>query len=576
METRKHSHPSALQLAALALGKLAPESHSRLQRHVNDCDSCAGFVADTPRADLVALLRNAMNATNIADQSTPSVRDAATSSGLPNRVQQAATSADSAANDAGQETPSMSRSVQSSATDNIDDEVPDALRSQSKYRIERLLGRGGMGSVYQAYHERMDRMVAIKIVNSALVSHPEALQRFDQEVKAAAKLDHPNVARAYDADEFDSLRVLVMEYVPGISLEKFLANRGRLTVVEACRLIRQAMIGLDHANARGMVHRDLKPQNLMLTPNGKVKILDFGLAKLASERHGGAGLTRDNALMGTPHYLAPEQALDAAKADIRADIYSLGCTLYCLLNGAPPFQGDTEMKVLLAHQNEAPRPLCEICPDVPRALSDLVDRMLAKNPDHRPQTPREVAEALLPFAKGEFASPQVADHPLAFLEGASPKVATPGSPRPEVRSTSRPNGLWFWSGGAAVALLLMAFAAWSLGVFTVKTPKGTIVIVGLPDDVNVHVDGASVTLARNGEEVTISAVHQGEHHLKFVAQRQGDLDIRREDRCRRASAAGELRSGPQGAGPRWNVEHQWRRAFADRIGGRLACRNGVR
>ena len=398
--------------------------------------------------------------------------------------------------------------------------MPRELREQSKYRVERLLGRGGMGSVFAAYHERMDRPVAIKVINSALVDHPEALNRFDQEVKAAAKLDHPNVARAYDADEFGSLRVLVMEYVPGQSLDRLLNARGRLTVVEACRLMRQAMIGLDHAHARGMVHRDLKPQNMMLTPTGKLKILDFGLAKIASEQRAGAGLTRDNALMGTPHYLAPEQALDAARADIRADIYSLGCTLYCLLSGSPPFNGDTEMKVLLAHQNDTPRPLCEVNREVPRELSDLVDRMLAKNPDDRPQTPKEVAEALLPFAKGEFTPPaeQPAD-PFAFLQDRAPAIAddTPVPTATILLPEAKPRrGIWTRAVIAASMFLALAMGAWALGVFTLRTPAGTIIVENLPGDVDVQVDGNQATFTHGDDAVSITAVEQGEHHLKFL------------------------------------------------------------
>ena len=177
-----------------------------------------------------------------------------------------------------------------------------------------------------------------------------------------------------------TLRALVMEFVPGQSLDRYLAKQGALSVRQACDFMQQAAAGLNNAFKQGMVHRDLKPQNMMLTPDGKIKILDFGLAKLASERRKGDGLTRENALMGTAAYLAPEQALDAAKADVRADIYALGCTLYCLLAGTPPFAADTEMKVLLAHQHDTPRPLIEVRPDVPQELSDLVDRMLAKNP----------------------------------------------------------------------------------------------------------------------------------------------------------------------------------------------------
>ena len=496
METQNETHPSQRQLAALALGKLAAESRARLKEHVAGCTTCSKFLSDTPPDTLAGLLRGANTAMRAADQSTPGVRDRSTLSGAPRLEKSAA--------------PQEKRPKQS------DEQIPQELREQSKYRIVRLLGRGGMGAVYEAFHERMDRRVAIKIINPSLLDHPEALARFDQEVKTAAKLDHPNVAHAYDADEFGTLRVLVMEFVPGESLDSFLSKRGRLTVVEACRLMRQAMVGLDHAHARGMVHRDLKPQNLTLTPDGKVKILDFGLAKIAGEQKQAQALTRTNALMGTPHYLAPEQALDAAKADIRADIYSLGCTLYCLLTGAPPFDGETEMKVLLAHQNKTPRPLCEVCPDVPQELSDLVDRMLAKNPSDRPQTPKEVAEALLPFAKGE--SPLAAGQPgdaLGFLEAAQQKAASmPLSAT--TRSMPKPQRVWWWSGGAAGLLVAFLLIAWAAGVFSVRTPEGTIIIENVPADADVLVDGETVTLSRSGEVVTITAVSKGDHHLKLV------------------------------------------------------------
>ena len=250
-----------------------------------------------------------------------------------------------------------------------------------------------------------------------------------------------------------------------------------------------------------MVHRDLKPQNLMLTPAGKVKILDFGLAKIASEQRAISGLTRDNVMMGTPHYLAPEQALDAAKADIRADIYSLGCTLYYLLAGRPPFDGDTEVQVLLAHQNETPRPLSEICPDVPRALSVLVDRMLAKDPAARPQTPKEVAQELLPFAKG--------DTPAHPRRAPAEVTATRGF------SLSGGN-IWLFSAVAAALFVVALLVAMAAGLFSVRTPEGTIVIANVPPAADVLVDGNSITVAREGDAVTISAVAAGDHHLKLV------------------------------------------------------------
>ncbi len=180
-----------------------------------------------------------------------------------------------------------SRQVLPLADISTDDSIPRELRLQTKYRIVRLLGRGGMGSVYEVHHERMDRRQALKVINPELVDNPQALLRFEQELKAVAKLDHPNIARAYDAESFGSLQAIVMEFVAGQTLHDLLKKRGRFAVKDACRCVRQACLGLQHAHERGLVHRDLKPQNLMLTQDsGIIKILDFGLAKVVSENKG--------------------------------------------------------------------------------------------------------------------------------------------------------------------------------------------------------------------------------------------------------------------------------------------------
>src|SRR5437763_2469656 len=244
-----------------------------------------------------------------------------------------------------------------------------------------------MGVVYRAEHRLMERLVVIKVISRALVDSPDAVERFNREVRAAARLDHPNIVKAYDAEQAGSLQLLAMEYVEGKNLADVLAKKGPLPVAYACQCARQVALGLQHAHERGMVHRDVKPQNLMLTPRGVVKILDFGLAKLASERKRGPGLTQDGMAMGTPAYIAPEQAVDTATADVRADIYSLGCTLFELLTGRPPFVGDKPMAVILSHVNDAPPPLESRRPDVPAGLAELVARMLAKKPEDRPQTP---------------------------------------------------------------------------------------------------------------------------------------------------------------------------------------------
>jgi serine/threonine protein kinase len=304
--------------------------------------------------------------------------------------------------------------------------LPRELTNHPRYQVLRELGRGGMGVVYQARQTVMNRPVVIKVINKALLDQPDALERFHREVTAAARLSHPNIVVAYDAEQAGDLHMLVMEFVPGQSLAEVLEKKGPLPVADACRYVRQAALGLQHAHEQKMVHRDIKPQNLMLTPKGEVKILDFGLAKMASERGQGKGLTASNSYMGTPDYSAPEQATDARTADIRADIYSLGCTLYALLAGHPPFQEDTPIKTILAHLETKPVPLPELRPDVPAELWAVVAKMLAKQPEKRYQTPAAVAAALAPFVK-----------PGTKAVLVPPGVASPKRPTVAAHDTSR-------------------------------------------------------------------------------------------------------------------------------------------
>ena len=541
METRKQIHPTPRQLAAFALGKLTPESRDRMQEHLAGCSTCSTFLSQTPRDTLVTMLRQAAAGIPSSEQSTPGVRGSSTLGGLP-----AGSSAQEPAMPRTPE-PQASEPARPAALDKVSDrpadlDIPPALREQTKYRIVRLLGRGGMGSVYEAFHERMDRRVAIKVINPALVGHPDALKRFDQEVRAAARVEHENVARAYDAEEIGALRILVMEFVPGQSLDRYLAKNGPLSVMQPCRIMQQALAGLNKAHKLGMVHRDLKPQNLMLTPEGKVKILDFGLAKLASERQDGDGLTGTNAFMGTPHYLAPEQAMDAAKADIRADIYSLGCTLYCLLAGEPPYSGASAVAIALAHRDQNARPLCEVRPDLPLELSRVVERMLAKNPADRPQTPADAIQALLPFVKGIVSAPPAVAPPVVQSPTAPPTQALPamatvevpiGGDRPTVKSTRAAKLATLRTAqeklgnigrlprnkrdGAliAIAMLVLALGIWGMTILF-RTPAGTVVVENAPADAEVLVDGNQVAIKRNGNEVTIAAVAQGEHRLKLA------------------------------------------------------------
>jgi len=267
-----------------------------------------------------------------------------------------------------------------------------------KYKLLGELGRGGMGAVYKAIHSRLGRVVALKVMAPKLVSDEQAVARFRREIEAAAALNHPHVVAAFDADHVEGTHFLVMEYVEGESLADLLKRQNRLPVTTACEYIRQAALGLAHAHERGMAHRDIKPANLLLTRTADgqplVKILDMGLARFTSERREDSDLTSTGQVMGTPDYIAPEQARSTKSADIRSDIYSLGCTLFRCLTGQLPFEGESVVEKLMARaMGDAPR-LRQYLPEAPAPLEAVVSRMLARDPAARYQTPTEVAAAL--------------------------------------------------------------------------------------------------------------------------------------------------------------------------------------
>lgn len=278
-------------------------------------------------------------------------------------------------------------------------DVPPELTNHPRYRVVGMLGKGGMGTVYKAEHRVMKRVVALKVIGTHLIANPSAVARFRREVEAAAKLSHPNIVTAYDAEQAGKYHFLVMELVDGISFDLVLKRKGSLPLVFACDYVRQAALGLQHAHEQRMVHRDIKLQNLMLTRKGQVKILDFGLARFASETGPTSSLTECGVLTGTPDYMSPEQAEDARRADIRADIYSLGCTLYTLLTGQLPFPGGNYVEKIVSHLKKEPPPLTAFRSDLPPELVQIVARMMAKDPAERFQTPDEVAKALLVFRK---------------------------------------------------------------------------------------------------------------------------------------------------------------------------------
>lgn len=274
-----------------------------------------------------------------------------------------------------------------------------------KYKLLEQVGSGGMGAVFKAQHVTMGRIVAVKIMSPNLVKNPTAVARFHQEMQTVAKLDHPHIIAAYDADCVRDAHFLVMEYVAGQDLGRVLRQNSVLPIGWSCEVIRQAALGLQHAHECGMVHRDIKPNNLLISKDEgsalpHVKILDMGLSRFVSEvgDDSAAGLTQTGVVIGTPDYIAPEQAANTRAADIRSDIFSLGCTLFRMVTGRLPFAGINVMEKLMARaMHDAPH-AATLRPEIPPLLDDVIAKMLARDPNQRFQNPKQVAAALAPFS----------------------------------------------------------------------------------------------------------------------------------------------------------------------------------
>jgi serine/threonine-protein kinase len=263
-----------------------------------------------------------------------------------------------------------------------------------KYKLLDLLGSGGMSTVYLAEHVLMQRRVAIKVLPKNRVADSSYLARFHREAQAAAALDHRNIVRAYDVDNEGDIHYLVMEYVEGRDLQQLVKRDGPLSYAAAVDYIRQSAEGLAHAHAAGLIHRDVKPANLLVDPKNVVKVLDLGLARFTAEDQASLTVQYDENVLGTADYLAPEQARDSHGVDARADIYSLGCAFYYLLTGHPPFPDGTLPQRLMAHQKQTPASIRTDRPDAPADLLEICAKMMAKKPVDRYESMIEVSQAL--------------------------------------------------------------------------------------------------------------------------------------------------------------------------------------
>jgi serine/threonine-protein kinase len=263
-----------------------------------------------------------------------------------------------------------------------------------KYKLLGHIGTGGMSSVYLAEHIRMGDKRAIKVLPKSRVSDTSYLHRFQREARAIAALNHPHIVRAYDIDNDGDLHYIVMEYVDGDDLQTWVKRDGPFSFERAAEVIIQAAQGLQHAHDCGMIHRDVKPANLLINSHGEVKLLDMGLALYAEQGETSLTIEHNENVLGTADYLAPEQALNSHKVDHRADIYGLGCTLYFMLAGHPPFPEGTLAQRIAKHQTEMPEALRKVRPDCPGELEGIVVKMIQKEPQYRYSSATAVAEVL--------------------------------------------------------------------------------------------------------------------------------------------------------------------------------------
>ncbi len=260
----------------------------------------------------------------------------------------------------------------------------------TRYEIVQLLGQGGMGAVYKAKDLELDRVVALKVIRPELAVHPETLQRFKQELILARQITHRNVIRIFDLSEASGIKFITMEFIEGKDLKSFVAEKGKLSTEETVRIIQQVCLALEAAHYEGVVHRDLKPPNIMLDKQGRVAVMDFGIARSVEP---GGGMTQTGMVVGTPEYMSPEQVM-GERVDARSDLFALGVILYELLTGSMPYKSDTAQAAMFKRTRERPRPPMEIDPTVPRLLNDAALKCLEIKPMHRYQSAREIFQDL--------------------------------------------------------------------------------------------------------------------------------------------------------------------------------------
>ena len=314
------------------------------------------------------------------------------------------------------------------------------------FHLQEFVGGGGMGAVFKALDTTLDRIVAVKVVASQSISSDDLQRRFLIEAQSTARLDHPNIARIHFVGRDRGLPYIVFEYIDGVNLRDLVVNHGRMPVGDALSFTCQIAHALAHAWQKEVVHRDIKPSNILVTREGQAKLVDMGLARF---RHVGADhdLTSTGVTLGTFDYISPEQARDPREADTRSDIYSLGCTLFYMLAGRPPFAEGTAVQKLLSHQNQSPPDLSQLRPDIPESLVLLVNRMLKKSPEQRPQTPTELIGSCHQIFQELGLQPPSSPVPLPMVPQAIPSSAWRVHLPWAISLTALLAAVWWTSGG---------------------------------------------------------------------------------------------------------------------------------
>ncbi len=353
---------------------------------------------------------------------------------------------------------------------------PDEIGRLGPYRVLRVLGQGGMGVVFQAEDPGLRRPVALKVMLPALAVSATARERFFREARAAAAFQHPHVVTIYQVGEDRGVPFLAMQFLEGESLDERLRRMGKLPLAEVLRIGREMALGLACAHAKGLIHRDVKPANIWLEGRqGSVKILDFGLARTLTDD---AHLTQSGTIVGTPAYMAPEQAEGAAVTH-RADLFSLGCVLYRLCLGQPPFRGNSALAILSALAHQTPPAPASVDPEVPAEVSALIEQLMRKDPKQRPVSAAAVAE-ILQGLQNRWLWKQEPEIPMVSLPPAAKEKA----------ASEKRRRLALWVGPPVVLAGLLAIALWAAGVFRASTAPGDLVLESDDPDFAFAVDGA--------------------------------------------------------------------------------------